>query len=358
MSGPLKTLERIGRRSLFGITGFWRDSLEIISSVPEGGDLNRILIMRQDRLGDMIMTLPLLRSVRRAYPGVRLTVVTSPGGAAVLRHEEDTGIIVLRKPAGDFISALGQARKFAPDAVVDMHMHDSTTSFVFALISGASWRLHVDRCNRLPFNVRVRVPLDGHIMDAFTGLIEGLGRKLDTDLSDRRPRLSSTETDFASAFWRLSEASPAKCVSMNISAGGENRWWGTRNYSELCVRLLASGITPLILHAPQHRERALNIARSVPGSLLSPPTATILHTAALIDGTRLMISPDTSVVHLAAAMGIPVAAMYLPPESGLPNWLPWKVRNRVLISDSRSSLSTIQPLELHEVAMSMLGEVH
>jgi len=358
MSGPLKALERLGRRSLFGITGIWRDSLEIIDSVPEGGKLNRILIMRQDRLGDMIMTLPLLRAVRSEYPGVRLTVVTSPGGAEVLRYEEDTGIIVLRKPPGDFLSALGRVRKFGPDAVVDMHMHDSTTSFVFALISGASWRLHVDRFNKLPFNVRVRVPLDGHIMEAFTGLLEGLGSRLGKGLSDRRPRLSGTETDFASAFWRLSGASPEKCVSMNISAGGENRWWVTRNYSELCVRLLASGVTPLILHAPEHRERALNIARSVPGSLLSPPTATILHTAALIDRTRLMITPDTSVVHLAAAMGIPLAAMYLPPEIGLPNWLPWKVQNRVLFSDSRSSLSTIQPLELHEMAMSMLGEVH
>lgn len=350
----LKIIERAGRRLLFGLAGYWRDSLEVIDSVSPGAGLKRILIMRQDRTGDMIMTLPLLRALRRAHPGVELAVVTSPGGAAVLRYEEGSEVIVLRKRPGEFLSTLAAVRKFAPDAAVDMHMHDSTTSFLFTLFSGASWRLHVERINGLPFNVRVRVRLSGHIMDAFTGLLEGLGRELEMDPEDRIPSLSAGEREFASAFWRLSGASPDECVSVNISAGGENRWWGVRNYSELCIRLLSAGLTPLILHAPEHRERACVIARSSPGSLLSPPTATILHTAALIDGTALVISPDTAVVHLAAALGIPVTAMYLPPEKDLPNWLPWKVPNRVLLSDSRASLAGIQPSETFEAARSLL----
>ena len=351
----LKILERAGRRLLFGIAGYWRDSLEVMGSVSPGAGLKRILIMRQDRTGDMIMTLPLLRALRRAHTGVELAVVTSPGGAAVLRYEEGTEVIVLRKRPGEFLSTLAAARKFAPDAAVDMHMHDSTTSFLFTLFSGASWRLHVERNNGLPFNVRVRVRFSGHIMDAFTGLLEGLGRDLEPGPADRIPKLSSRERDFASAFWKLSEAFPDKCVSVNISAGRENRWWGVRNYSELCIRLLSAGFTPMILHAPEHRERACAIARSSPGSLLSPPTSTILHTAALMGGTSMVISPDTAVVHLAAAMGIPVAAMYLPPEADLPNWLPWEVRSRVIFSDSRESLAFIQPSRLFEAAMSLMG---
>ena len=310
-------------------------------SVPDDDRPGRILLLRQDRIGDMIMTLPLIRRLRELYPGIRMGIVASESNRIILKYETGLDVITYRKDPGGFISSLVQARNFNPDAAVDMHMHDSTTSFIYALSSGARWRLHIDRENRLPFNVRVTAPQDGHIMDAFAGLLSGLGRKLETTGLKREVSLSKEETGFADDFWNRSAIHPGDCAAINISAGGENRRWGTDRYARVCSCIMDMGLKPLILYAPPDYEAACAIHRGEPGILISPVTPSILHLAALIRGVTILVSPDTSVIHLAASYGIPVVGMFLPFDPSLPKWYPWNVKSDVLMASDSISLDSV-----------------
>ncbi len=326
----------------------------VLSSVPE--PVNSILIMRQDRIGDMIMTLPLIRSIRDTNPGIRIGIVASESSRIILKYEKGFDIVTYRKDPPGFISSLVEAWNLNPDVVVDMHMHDSTTSMIYAVFSGAKWKMHVDRENRLPFNVRVDAPRDGHIMDAFAGLLSGLGRKIETVLLRREVSLSVKETDFAEEFWRRSGASPENCAAVNISAGSENRRWGTDRYALVCGKILKLGLTPLLLYSPGDSSSAETIFDLEPGVLLSPVTPDILHLAALMRRVSLLVSPDTSVIHLAASSGIPVVGMYLPFDPSLPKWYPWRVRNRVIISGDERSLDSIQPDTIMDAVKSLIKE--
>ncbi|MBN2585836.1 MAG: glycosyltransferase family 9 protein [Candidatus Fermentibacteraceae bacterium] len=355
MAGVLKKLETGSRKLLFRALASGISSAEIIPSIPPGEDLGGILLMRQDRIGDMIMTLPLIRKLRDIHPGARIGVVASESNSIVLEHEEDLEVIVYRKGPAEFTSSLLQAREFAPDAAVDMHMHDSTTSLAYALASGARWRLHVHRDDRLPFNVRVPAPQDGHIMDAFSGLLCGLGRPFDADGYDRGVRLSGEERNFARYFWDSRGYSPGDCAAVNISAGGPNREWGTDRYLTVCRSLKSMGLVPLVVSAPRHRERALSMGRELEGVLIPPPTPTILHLAAILEGAVLLVSPDTSVVHLAASMGIPVVGMYLPFDPALPKWYPWMVPSRVIMSSRRESLDPVSPEDVSAAVREILA---
>ena len=310
-------------------------------SVPDDDRPGRILLLRQDRIGDMIMTLPLIRRLRELYPGAGMGIVASESNRIILKYETGLDVITYRKDPGGFISSLVQARNFNPDAAVDMHMHDSTTSFIYALSSGARWRLHIDRENRLPFNVRVTAPQDGHIMDAFAGLLSGLGRKLETTGLKREVSLSKEETGFADDFWNRSAIHPGDCAAINISAGGENRRWGTDRYARVCSCIMDMGLKPLILYAPPDYEAACAIHRGEPGILISPVTPSILHLAALIRGVTILVSPDTSVIHLAASYGIPVVGMFLPFDPSLPKWYPWNVKSDVLMASDSVSLDSV-----------------
>jgi ADP-heptose:LPS heptosyltransferase len=238
---------------------------------------------------------------------------------------------------------------------VDMHMHDSTTSLAYALASGARWRLHVHRDDRLPFNVRVTVPQDGHIMDAFAGLLSGLGRPLDTDGPDREVRLSGEEVNFARYFWDSRDSMPGDCAAVNISAGGPNREWGPDRYLAVCRNLKSMGLVPLVVSAPCHRERAEAIGRELEGVLVPPSTPTILHLSAILKGVVLLVSPDTSVIHLAASMGIPVVGMYLPFDPALPKWYPWMVPNRVIMSSRHESLDPVSPEDVSTAVREILA---
>ncbi|OPL19439.1 MAG: hypothetical protein AVO35_10500 [Candidatus Aegiribacteria sp. MLS_C] len=341
MRGLLKRIEVGGRRLLYRSLDRAVNSAETGVSVPEGERLDRVLLMRQDRIGDMVMTLPLIRKLREVHGLRSIGVVASEPNSIVLKHEEGVDLFVSGKAPADFVSSLIRVREYAPDAVVDMHMHDSTTSLVYALASGARWRLHVDRHNRLPFNIRVTAPFDGHIMDAFSALLSGLGRELPLERLDREVRNSREEEEFARRFWEASDPSPGDCAVVNISAGGPDRDWGTDRYVSVCRDLLAMGLVPLLLSSPSDRRKAEGIGIRAVGALVSPPTPTILHLAALLRGTALLISPDTSVVHLAASMGVPVVGMYLPRDPSLPEWYPWKVPCRVITSESAEDLGSI-----------------
>ncbi|MCK5117580.1 MAG: glycosyltransferase family 9 protein [Candidatus Aegiribacteria sp.] len=343
MPGVLKKLEILGRKMLHRAL-FSRVSYDgVPGSVPDDERLERILLLRQDRIGDMIMTLPLIRRLRELYPCTRIGIVASESNRIILKYETGLDIITYRKNPGGFISSLVQARNFNPDAVVDMHMHDSTTSFIYALSSGARWRLHIDRENRLPFNVRVSAPQDGHIMEAFAGLLSGLGRKLETTELKREVSLSKEETDFAEDFWNRSAILPGDCAAVNISAGGENRRWGADRYARVCSRILDMGLKPLILYSPTDHSAACAVHQSEPDVLISPVTPSILHLAALIRGVTILVSPDTSVIHLAASSGIPVVGMFLPFDPSLPKWYPQNVKSEILMASDNISLDSVSP---------------
>ena len=343
MPGILKKLEVFGRKLIFRIIAPGVSTANTLPSLPDGVIIDRVLIMRQDRIGDMIMTLPLLRRLREIHPDLSIAIVASESNSVILKYERDIRVILYDKSPGKFISSLHAAREFMPDAVVDMHMHDSTTSFIYAVFSGAKWKLHIDRENRLPFNIRVEASQDGHIMDAFTGLLSGLGKKVETEELVREISLSDIETDFALCFWSGLDVAPEDCIAVNISAGEENRWWGVDRYREVCRGIMSLGMKPLLLYAPEQQKIAESIVLPEAETLLSPLTPTVLHVAALLRNVRLLISPDTSVIHIAASSGIPVVGMYLPFDPSLPKWYPWRVDRRILMSEDHRSLESISP---------------
>jgi ADP-heptose:LPS heptosyltransferase len=329
--------------------------MEIIPSIPPGVQLQRILLMRQDRIGDMIMTLPLIRRLSEVWPGVRTTVVASESNSVILKHEPDIQVIEHSRNPADYIASLIRVREFGPDASVDLHMHDSTTSLIYSLASGARWRLHVDRDNRLPFNVRVSASQDGHIMEAFTDLLSGLGRPVSTRDMDRMVRLSQEERDFAAYFWSVQDCPPGDCGVVNVSAGGENREWAWDKYSAVCADMVRTGLRPLVVSDPKDRDKAAAISRSVPKSVLAPQTETILHLAAILEGTLLLVSPDTSVIHLASSLNIPVVGLYLPFDPSLPKWYPWMVESQVIMAEDSNSLESIDPAAVCDSVRIMLA---
>ncbi len=353
----LKRLEVAGRRALFRGINPGISTMEITSSIPQGVELRRILLMRQDRIGDMIMTLPLIRRLYEVWPGIRMAVVASESNSIILKHESGIHVIVHSKNPAEYIASLIQVREFGPDASVDLHMHDSTTSLIYSLASGARWRLHVDRDNRLPFNVRVPAAQDGHIMEAFTDLLSGLGRPVSTSGMDRKVRLSREERDIADYFWSACDCPPGDCATVNISAGGSNRDWSVEKYQVVCSAMVRTGLRPLIVSTPGDRDKATAISRSVPGSILAPQTETILHLAAILEGTLFLVSPDTSVIHLAASMGIPVIGLYLPFDPTLPKWYPWIVESQVIMAEDSDNLESIEPAAVCDSVRRMLANL-
>ena len=330
----LKRLESAGRRVLTrNLLSRFRPP-RVLSRIPEGEEPERILLMRWDAIGDMMVCLPYFRKVRDLFPESRVGIVVSRRNRIILKYERGFHRILYDSDPGIYLRSVMQAREFRPDALVDTRMHyDSTTSFIYGLLSGAEWMLSAkNRDSRLPFSVRVPMPRGRlHNADMTRILLEGLGKEIDDSGLDRPPVLSSEELEFASSFWRSSGLDlRGRAVGVNISARDPLHRWSDEKTSALCRGLLAMGRTPVLFWAPWDGERAESIAASALGTVAAPRTPTVLHSAALIKDLSLFVTPDTGLLHIAASFGVPVAGLYKSNEEHLPTWYPWRVENVVL----------------------------
>ncbi len=346
----LKRMEAAGRRALtkHGLSRFQPDY--VLEKIPGSVKLNRILLMRWDAIGDMMVSLPFFRKVRELFPEAEIGIVVSRRNLPLLKHEEGFHTILYDSRPSIFLSSLILARRFRPDVIVDTRMHyDSTTSFIYGVVSGAKLRLSAsNRDNRLPFSVRVPMP-EGrhHNADLTRILLEGLGRTIDDSDLDREPRLSAEETESADAFWRKKGILLRKnSIGINISVRDPRHQWTDEKTGELCKKLIFRGLTPVVLSTPSERKRAIKIASSHSCTLVAPECPTILHASALIKDLAMFVTPDTGLVHIAAAFGIPVVGLYCPNEPHLPLWYPWRVESEVLTDRERVKNITVRDVEM------------
>ncbi|MBI4740223.1 MAG: lipopolysaccharide heptosyltransferase I [Betaproteobacteria bacterium] len=97
----------------------------------------------------------------------------------------------------------------------------------------------------------------------------------------------------------------------------DDKLWPEKRWSELAAALLERGVRPVLPggSAPERR-RAERIAAGAPGAVLAPPS-NLREMAALIGRAALVVGVDTGLAHLAAALRVPVIALYVATDPAL-----------------------------------------
>jgi heptosyltransferase-3 len=118
-----------------------------------------------------------------------------------------------------------------------------------------------------------------------------------------------------------------------------SRWrfkcWPADRTAALVDRLAATGERVVLTAAPSEPE--LELVRAIRGACRADTVdlsgqLTLKQLAALTGRARLFVGVDSAPMHIAAAMGTPVVALFGP--SGELEWGPWRVASRVLVSDA------------------------
>lgn len=314
----LKSLELAWRR-------FWIRAISALlprrpGPLPDwSGRPHKVLFLRHDRLGDMILTTGALRAIASSHPTITLHVLASPLNAPLLAHDPavDKVVVFDRKRLGRYLATMRQLRRERYDAVVDcMVTAPSLTTLLLMLATGAPHRIGAagrgdDRA------VTIAVPRPAwavHMADKLAALAAAFG--VDVERADRAPRLviSDAERREAGASWGQVADGRGRRLLVNISAGLAFRRWPAERYVAVIRRALErdAALRVIVIASPADATLGAQVA----GDSGSPrvefrATAGIRDAVALVATSDLVFTPDTSIAHAATAFARPSVVLYV-----------------------------------------------
>jgi ADP-heptose:LPS heptosyltransferase len=268
----LKRIEILLRRFLIIFLGLFVHRRNRSSNTI---DINssKILFIRQDRIGDVLVSTPIFASVKKHFPSAIIDVLLSDNNQFVLMNDP---IIrkrwIYRKRIGKAIALIRSIRKEKYDFAVDMMDNPSATSTFLCLLSGARWNVGIAKDNNYVYDIRVPMlsRRETHIVDRIAQLLTPF--HIDPhgeNLSVRYFTLSDSD-EFVDDFLSANQLSNCPLVGLNISAGGVTRFWGISNY-RLLLSLLKEDhpdLTPILLYQPSDKEKAEKIVEGLTNVIL------------------------------------------------------------------------------------------
>jgi ADP-heptose:LPS heptosyltransferase len=300
----------------------------------------KILLWKIGALGDVVMTTPLLRQLRRQFPQARIDYLTGRGSAVVLQGNPhldqvigfDEEILYARR-----VSRLGELRRLLRgyDAVFVLDKH-----WIFTLLAWAA-RVPV----RVGFARRTgegllhthRVPYGAlrHEIDFYLDLAQAVG--LAVDRHDTRLELPPAEA--------YSIAGPYIVL---VNSGGANGYESSeaRRMPEPVFRALvdacASEATPVFLGAAS--EHAYYEALAAPAALNLCGRTSLPQAWSVLRGAHAVYTTDTGLMHMAAAVNPDVTAVFGPthPQRKCPPGACWVWQDEAQY-DPRYELLGTQP---------------
>lgn len=302
------------------------------------GVRQRILFIRLDVLGDMVLTLPALRGLRERYPQAEITVIASKRGAALLSEQQKAGalydrLVIWDSPwhskqhlllgIGDLLATLcflaGQWR-VGYDLI--LQPVELATGVLFALffqggstISVISERLPLARLLRRFVDAPVTVPAYRiyHIADLPDAVAVQAGVAAERIAFQRHRCLQVDDLSREQIQSTLRSAGYRKGVPLvlvNVGAGHPRRRWGVGKFSALCDRLGASCFVVLV-GGEQEIAVATEVVAGTTSQLLNLAGQLSLNLLiALSAECDLMVTSDTGVMHVAAALNRRIVALF------------------------------------------------
>lgn len=272
---------------------------------------SRILLVRPDKIGDLILTIPALLSLREAYPEAHLAFLCRAYAAPVLENNPAVNsILTVDRSFGELVKLL-KAERF--DAAI--HFYAETKSIFAAFRAGIPVRVGpMSKISSLLLTHRIsqnRSRVEMHEAEYNLQLAGLLG----ASVQKKNPVIYLTEEEKEKGKVFLSkvfEKNDPKTVLIHPGSAGSAKNWPLDSYLELAQRI-AGEMGEVLITAGPGEEPIAEKAKALknPGIKVYSGGKDGLRTlAGLIAASKLAVSNSTGPLHMAVALGIPTCSFY------------------------------------------------
>jgi len=308
-------------------------------------DYRRILLIRTDRLGDLVLSTPAIASFRRSWPAAHIEALVSDYGEPLLRYNSDIDALHVLPRSASAGQARDLARRLGEDVDLVVALAPRTTDYRLAAWTRAPRRIGYVYRRRYLSRVAARIMLTEHCIS-----------EADPDLADKYPDVpvahevhqvlalvplagGTIATDELvlnvgeeAAEYARRNVQPGS-VGLNLAPRWFERDFGLETTRTMIERMAAEHRDVLVTYGNDVVDEALRLREIVNASNVTwIGGADALRWAASIGECSALVTVDCGAVHIAAAMRVPVVGVYERRYFRLSSqeWRPWRVPSVVL----------------------------
>jgi ADP-heptose:LPS heptosyltransferase len=312
------------------------------------GNLDSILIIAQEKLGDAILLTPLIGNLRRALPNLQIHVVTFSSVFDFFRNDGNVDAVYRGK--NHYISYHKAMKRRRFDVLFNTKDHASFTGLYQSRILPARHRVGISHpFHRGYFHHTLDFDYHRHVVEKNIALLDYLGIPYEEE--DCRPYLP--EGPLSEEFKDFEPSIERRVTGINLSAGDPEREWPLEKWKDF----LGSLRSPVMVFAmPDRSEDKHELVRTFDHVMMTPPTRSIYDVGRLMQHLDYLVTPDTSLVHLASCYSIPTVALYGADPEQIERFYPYLVPHRMVRSPGER-VADIAVSDVVEATESLMDEV-
>jgi len=267
--------------------------------------IKRILILRLDRIGDIVLSTPAIKATREYFPEVHIAVMVKEEYKDLLINNPDINEVIGYKPLWNF-RFIGELRSRKFELVVDLIMDWNYKSALLAYLSGAPYRVGYDHSREKK-----------HLVENTLDVI----RKLGIVPGEDKPQLHVASQD--SAFVKdllLSQGINQGEDLVGIHLGGyyPSQRWSIERFASVSDEIIRKYNTRVVfIGGPKEGDLIDKAMGLMQGKAIAIKDFSLAHLVALIQRCQLLICNNSGPLHIACAVGVPTISTMGPT-------LPWR----------------------------------
>ncbi len=307
--------------------------------------VKKILVIRTDRIGDVLLSTPTLSNLRRAFPKAYIAMMVSPYAKDIVEGNPNIDEVIIydknSKHKGWWSSAKFAAMLKKKKFDLAFVLHPTNRSHIIPFLAGIKMRVGYER--KLSFLLTKKIPHlkqlgQKHERDYCLDMLSQLGIKIESEMPFM-PIKEESEiwADRTLASFNV-DLKKENIVAMHPGASCPSKRWPVEYFAHLAKSLIRErGIKIAIIAASDNEQFGRQLVNLINSSSLIDLVGktSLSQLASFLKRCCLFISNDSGPVHIASAVGTPVISIFGRNQAGLSpkRWGPLGKQDKVVHKD-------------------------
>jgi len=286
--------------------------------------IKSVLLIRLDHLGDVLLTTPAIKSLKKQFPHARLTMIVKGWSYEAIRNSPHIDKIIIFNPfwsisseegtktegVGGMYQLVHTLRRERFDLAIDFK--GDFRNILIAYLSGAKRRIsYAIRGGEFLLTDVVRYESKIHEIDKSLKLLTPLG----ISSEDSNMEMYVSNGDMATVepiFAQKGIDSNRRTIAFHYGAGSQYKCWDVEKFITLAEELTKDSLSNVLIFAGHYERKTPRVVENSARGIFVMPDLSLCQMAAAFKKCDLLVCNDSGPMHVGVAVGTPTVAIFGP----------------------------------------------